>query len=112
MATIVQLKHKTTGAVRCLYTVDARELLASPEGSSWEFARQLARGSKMVEAGIASEVSEGGAVEFTGERAQHAATERALLPQPEPTIPPATSIGSKRGQRGGGPQEPVTAPVE
>jgi len=103
MATIVQLKHKTTGEVQSLFSIDARELLASPAGVDWEFTRRLAPGSKLVEPEIQSTRAVAGAIEFSGEAAEKTDMERSLQPKVG---------GSKRGQRGGGPQEPVPAPAE
>jgi hypothetical protein len=102
MATIVQLKHKNTGEILSLFSVDAKEFLAGPGGGDWGFERRLERGSKMIERNVSTGEPAGG-IEISGERIEQAAVEKSIS---------ESKGGAKRGQRGGGPQEPVNAPAE
>lgn len=115
MAAIVLLKHLPTGKEHSFYTVDAREVLEGKEKESWEFVKRLDRNAKMIERGISAVIDPktGGALEYFGDRLGRSAEEAEVDAARSPVEPQAaTSAVPKRGQRGGGPQEPASATTE
>ncbi len=100
MAAHVLMRNTETNEERAMYSADARELRAAPGGDEWVAVRQLDRDAKLVEAGVADDISQAGAVEFG--RANAAA----------PPLPTNLTNEEIEGARGGGPQAPAESEDE